>query len=262
MRSITQSSLFALVLTFSTACGVGFGPKRKSEKEHSYDTQTINHLKVTADSGDVEIVPAGAEPGKVEFVKRTPKYRLTNPQCETNFSVDGDTMHVRMKSIAGSNCDMTARILLKPDTTIDIETGSGDVSIKEMLSPSVKVRQGSGDLTMSNLATNIDAETGSGDMRLDLYTTEDQSEPGNQTKIKSGSGDLQINYAFAPAHGRLDGQTGSGDIKVKLPTDSKFSLTSERGSGDLSLQIEQSAAAKMHLELKTGSGDIKIVAND
>lgn len=84
----------------------------------------------------------------------------------------------------------------------ELESGSGDVTVGFARGP-LSVKCGSGDVTVAESQTSIKATTGSGDINLGRVA--------ESAVIKAGSGDLQV----AESAGTLSLTTAGGDITVR-----------------------------------------------
>jgi hypothetical protein len=146
---------------------------------------------------------------------------------------------------------------------VSATSGSGNVRARGTHGP-VELSSGSGELQMDDAgAGDIKAKTGSGNIRINGFS-------GN-LNVRTGSGDIE-------AYGRLQGggmiTTGSGDVRLHLTPDSRFTLEGATGSGDIRVKMPGVVAANSEssrhhlttevngggpaLQIRTGSGDIEI----
>lgn len=121
----------------------------------------------------------------------------------------------------------------------DLKAGSGDVEI-ETVAESVKVKTGSGDVTMGSIRGSGDIAAGSGDVVVSDVT--------ETIKVKTGSGDILIKDGGA----RVDVMAGSGDLTLKRIE--RGEVVAKTGSGDVSIGIVRGTAA--YLEIQTVTGDV------
>ena len=128
---------------------------------------------------------------------------------------------------------------------LDIESGSGDLQVDDAGPGDVKAKTGSGNIRVNGFSGSFNARTGSGDI-------EAFGRLQNGGMISTGSGDVRL-HLTPDSRFTLEGATGSGDIRVKMPgvvaanTDtSRHHVTTEVNGGGPALQI------------RTGSGDIEI----
>ena len=129
----------------------------------------------------------------------------------------------------------------------DLESGSGDLELEDLGAGDVKVKTGSGDIKVENFNGGFNGRTGSGDITADGHLQ-------NGGMIMAGSGDVRL-HLTPDSRFTLEASTGSGDIRVHMPgvvaanTDSSrhHVTTSVNGGGPA-------------LEIRTGSGDIEIAS--
>lgn len=181
-----------------------------------------------------------------------------------------------------NNISIDYEVTAPADVALNLHSGSGDVEVNNVGrfvsaasgSGGVRIRgshgpldmeSGSGDLTVDDAsAGDVKARTGSGNIRVNGFS-------GSLT-AKTGSGDVE-------AYGRLQGggmiSTGSGDVRLHLTPDSRFTLEGATGSGDISVKMPGIVAANTEssrhhlttqvngggpaLQIRTGSGDIQIL---
>lgn len=129
-----------------------------------------------------------------------------------------------------------------------VNTGSGEVR-SEGVRGEVEIVTGSGDIEAERIAGDLTATTGSGDIRL--------GELGGDVEVRTGSGDIELNSDIPPGRNwRL--RTGSGDAPLYLPEGASFRLDTETRFGEVHSDFPSSPDASAAIEIKTGSGDIRI----
>lgn len=121
----------------------------------------------------------------------------------------------------------------------DIKAGSGDVDLDVVLG-AVKVKTGSGDVTLGPVGGSADVMAGSGDVRLDTI--------GEELKVKTGSGDVTITSGGS----RVDAMAGSGDVVVRRVE--RGEVVAKTGSGDVTIGVSEGTAA--YLDIQTVTGDL------
>lgn len=120
----------------------------------------------------------------------------------------------------------------------DLKAGSGDVGI-ERVADSLKVKTGSGDVTVGPIGGSGDIVAGSGDVVVDDVTGE--------IKVKTGSGDVVIKAGGE----RVDVMAGSGDLLLRRVE--RGEVFAKTGSGDISIGVAKGTAA--YLDVQTVTGD-------
>jgi hypothetical protein len=164
-------------------------------------------------------------------------------------------------------------------TTVEANTGSGDLNISNLGAP-LKAGTGSGDIeandltgdvalsagsgeihAMMNGAHYVKAETGSGTIHLQGVTgglfaetgsgdIEVGGQPGSDWKLETGSGSVTLNTG-STAHFSLDASTGSGDVHSDPPMTTHGSTDHHHVMGDIN-------GGGPSVRIETGSGDVRI----
>jgi DUF4097 and DUF4098 domain-containing protein YvlB len=168
--------------------------------------------------------------------------------------------------------------------TIDLEAGSGDLRLRDIVSSRVSLHDGSGDIVAQEISGPLTAEAGSGDVRVEEKGEGDvriRTGSGEidvrgvrgALRVESGSGDTDISGANT---GPWDVRTGSGNVDLTLPAEAAFDLDATTGSGSvmtdrsISMTVQGDLRKSQHtirgkvagggplLRVQTGSGDIRI----
>ncbi|WP_127533393.1 DUF4097 family beta strand repeat-containing protein [Paenibacillus kobensis] len=171
-------------------------------------------------------------------------------------------------------------------STIQINTGSGNVRVRDLKADTVYVATGSGNLIATDIVAgqlldmnvgsgNIDAEwfdagktcirTGSGNLRLieGMTTLTAETGSGNieaeelsiegDTELHSGSGNIFVRLAPEPLSLSLEYESGSGNAHVTRPG----FVTQERGRGNSALR-GKFGDGEVRLRVRTGSGNFQL----
>lgn len=180
-----------------------------------------------------------------------------------------------------NNLSIDYDVTAPADIALNLHSGSGDVEINNV-GRFLSATSGSGNVRARGTHGPLDLESGSGDIQIDDASAGD-------VKARTGSGNIHINgfngtftaktgSGDIEAFGRLQGggmvSTGSGDVRLHLTPDSKFTLEGATGSGDIRVRMPGIVAANSDssrhhvttqvngggpaLQIRTGSGDIDI----
>ena len=172
-------------------------------------------------------------------------------------------------------------VTVPADVALNLHSGSGDVEINNA-GRFVSAASGSGNVRARGTHGPLDLSSGSGDLQID-------DAGAGEVKAKTGSGNIRVNgfsggftartgSGDIEAYGRLEGggmiTTGSGDVRLHLTPDSRFTLEGATGSGDIRVRMPGIVAANSEssrhhlttqvngggpaLQIRTGSGDIEI----
>ncbi len=101
--------------------------------------------------------------------------------------------------------------------TLDISDGSGDLSVQDMAAR-VNIEDGSGDLKVTDIDGDLIIDDGSGDIII--------NDIRGDVEINDGSGEIKIEKVA----GNIEIDDGSGDIRVASV---EGSVTVDDGSGDI-----------------------------
>jgi DUF4097 and DUF4098 domain-containing protein YvlB len=122
----------------------------------------------------------------------------------------------------------------------DLKAGSGDVEVEEVTAE-IKVKTGSGDVTLGPVGGACDVMAGSGDVVLDTVE--------GALKVKTGSGDVVVGVGGD----RVEVMAGSGDLQIKQV--SRGEVFAKTGSGDVMIGVAAGTAA--YLDIQTVTGDVR-----
>ncbi|MFC7380923.1 DUF4097 family beta strand repeat-containing protein [Sphaerisporangium rhizosphaerae] len=210
-----------------TGCGVTDLASPTKNQTNSYDvTGKAPVLRVDSGAGDIEVTESDRAGYHV-----TEKLYWKGDKPVTRHPVEGDTLTLDYTCSSGWSCGV--------DYLIEVPRGV-----------EVKVKAGSGDITLRSLSGVVTADTGSG--------TVDANELGaKQAAAKTGSGDVELRFAATPD--KVDVQTGSGTGTVRVPKGA-YNVTASTGSGDKKIDVTDDDSSPRTIVVKTGSGDAKVLA--
>jgi len=275
--------------------------------ERTYSVTGAVDLEVKNHSGDISI--RGGPPGSVtvrgkirvgeRWFRGDHRADVENIEKDPPIRQSGNS--IRIDYLSNQDISVDYEITAPPDTslrlndgsgnqeveglrgTIDLETGSGDVRLRDIVSPRVSLHDGSGDI-VAQVAGPLTAEAGSGRVRL-----EEQGE--GDVRIRTGSGDVDVRGAKGALRvesgsgdteisgtntGTWEVRAGSGNVDLTLPADAAFDLDATTGSGSIvtdraiSMTVQGDLRKAQHtirgqvagggplLKVHTGSGDIRI----
>ena len=269
-------------------------------------TGTVD-LDVTTGSGDITVRTGSASTVQISarirahggvFDMTDPREKVRRLEADPPVRQAGN--YIRIGRIEDSalrnNVSISYDIVVPPDTRLTSETGSGNQDISGIRGP-VKANAGSGDVKLRELTGQLRAETGSGNMRLENVSGEVYANAGSgdihlqgklpQSRVETGSGNVEVAGVRGSVRANagsgditIEGaitsnwfiETGSGNVRLRLPSDSAFTLAAETGSCEIETDhpLTVSGSVRRHemrgrvrgggptLEVHTGSGDIEI----
>jgi|SRR5579863_549943 len=204
-------------------------------------------LDLTNGSGDNQVSagPAGevqihAELHIKSWSTESGKRRAKEIEQNPPISQEGNLIRVGGFGKHTGDVSINYTIVVPPDTEIRGVTGSGDMEVNGIKGPA-NFTAGSGNISASNIASDVQAIAGSGDLHF--------SNVQGQVQATAGSGNISLDGVRGES--RL--QTGSGDLKVAQPGDAVVANT---GSGKVTI-----TGASTDLRLRSSSGDVVVDGN-
>lgn len=218
----------------------------------NFKSDQIKKLNLKNTSGDSLIV--GSQMSEASVNVERVKW---NDNCKLDINENSGTLSVVIRPesrvtwfFSSQECRGNIKITLPFTTDIEAESGSGDVSIADLIGI-FDVTIGSGDLTFEKAQiTKLIAHLGSGDLKVNGDIKD--------ADIKIGSGDILLNYLKAPISGHMAIESGSGDATLTMPKESKLNISFMAGSGRLSNELGNLQSAPYSISMKAGSGDLNV----
>jgi hypothetical protein len=150
------------------------------------------------------------------------------------------------------------------DGDLSVDTGSGSVELSDVRGDEIMVDTGSGAVTGSQVAASeFGVDTGSGGVDLSSISSSD-------VVVDTGSG--EVNLELLTDVDRLEVDTGSGSVTVRIPASMGAEVEADTGSGgievDLPLEIREAERDYLRgvlgdgrgsIRIDTGSGEIRIL---
>ena len=143
---------------------------------------------------------------------------------------------------AKRHVSISYEITVPADTTLQVNTGSGEISAEGIRAPA-KLHTGSGDIRAHDLGPQSHMETGSGSIRAESVAA--------PTYASTGSGSIQADLTGS---GDVEMHTGSGGIRVRGVNGS---LRARSGSGELSADGNVKGPWQLH----SGSGSVRLAVS-
>ncbi len=225
---------------FSSGEGGGIG--RNSDRiEQTFEVGESPSLTIDNFTGDVTI--RAGEGGVIEVIavkKASTSRNLERIELEMT-ERDGGLVIETRKPSALARASVDFEITTPADTRLDLDVGTGDLSVSG-LAGGVKAGIGTGNVEATDLAGNVEMEVGTGDVTITGVEI--------QVDIHCGTGDVDIRGASGPA--RLDVGTGNIEFEGAPEGDCRF----ETGTGDIRLKLPAELNVKVDLEVGTGSIDV------
>lgn len=219
------------------------------------ETRTVRTLVLPADgrlaletgSGDVS-VEASEGPPRVEFVSNGGLFG----EPELRLEEGGDGRLAVRTSCGGLQglmaCSGSLRVLLGAGNAVAIDTGSGEIDVRG-IQGGVVAETGSGNVTVTDISgPEVRVKTGSGEIDGTGVAT-------RRLLADTGSGDVGLVVTAAPD--AVTVETGSGEVDLTVP-DEVYDVSTDTGSGDVDVRVQVRPGAARRLQVKTGSGDMRV----
>lgn len=206
----------------------------------------VRSVEVDVQAGGVAVVAAPADTVTVE---RTRKFLRGAPR--TTESVEDGVLRIRAECqrVVAVGCEVTYRIEVPAGVPVKIRTGSGPVTVDD-LTGMVEVDTGAGAVRLNRIHAGARVNTGAGNVvGVDLMAS--------FIDVTTEAGSIGLSLAAAP--GRLGLQTGAGSIDVALPaSEGGYRVTAESGAGQVDVSVAQDPGASRTVAAKSGAGPISI----
>jgi DUF4097 and DUF4098 domain-containing protein YvlB len=232
---LTGSIAFAAVMT-------GTPPPEFRE----YQALAVDKVQIENTSGKITVSPMTVDKVEIWATKKkfSDKCSYTTEKSEYN------EVLVKVERTIGEECEVDIEMKIPKDADLNIWSGSGNVSVSGLES-NFTFNVGSGSVVANGKFKKVEGKSGSGSVDINGLTT-----GGN---ISVGSGPVNLRFLDYPT-GRMDVKTGNGDANISFPKGSKIKASLDTGSGDVENELGTSDSADFGINVKTGSGDLKIKA--
>jgi len=240
-------ALVLLVILGSTAivlADVGF--QKTTTVRHSFK-QSIRTIVVSADSGDIELVPA---PGRGVRVRETRHHTFKTPTFTSEVK-DGVLTIDASCDAAFITCQSDLRLTVPTGVAVGAESESGDVDARGIQARRARLESDSGDIRAELLGPQrlVRARSDSGD--VDVRTRK-----ARVIDAQARSGDVVVAANGTPR--RIVAITDSGDVRVVVPA-GQYRVDAQANSGAVKLRrISRNDRAVRSIEAQSDSGDVRL----
>lgn len=214
----------------------------------TYDASSLKRMRIKNSVGDVEVIAISGEVLKVTLRKEKSescKIKEKKNPFAYNLSVDE-----KSKSFfGGSKCVVDLVVSAPSNVTVEVGTSDGDVKVVGFTNEAI-IRTGSGDVVLNSGLRNLNIVTGSGDMRV--------TKASKKSRLHASSGDIKLQMRSIPQKGSLSISVGSGDVELDLPTSAKIRSKIQAGAGGLIDEVGSDLNAEYKLQVRSGTGDVRL----
>jgi hypothetical protein len=210
--------------------------------------------------GDLRDVAFEIQNGSNGDVTICSTYRDSNP-CDDYSRRGGDDDRGWRRSVT-----VAITVLIPRGAQVKVSTGNGAVSVERVggevqastgngrvdvngTEGGVRVSTGNGDVTVSGAKGAVRVSTGNG--RVNVTTAE------GPVEARSGNGDIDVSMTQLKAADDMTFSTGSGSVRVTLPSGYNGELEATTGNGELRSDFELKIQGRMdtrHIRATIGDG--------
>jgi hypothetical protein len=265
MKKILVVVILVVILVPGALALVGLAAGRTKVRTHAV-AGPVREIVVKSDSGDVDLVAAGA---RVQ-VRETRHYVFKQPTLEQDLTDGVLTLEGDCKGFF-FNCSTDLRIAVPAGVEVTVEADSGDVDARAIRVPGIHARSDSGDMTLelAGHQSLVWAHSDSGDVRVasagaravdaaaDSGDISVRAATARAVQARTDSGDVHVEARGDPR--RIVARTDSGDIEVTVPA-GEYAIDTDTDSGDVDVddRISRDDRAPRSIQAQTDSGDVRI----
>jgi hypothetical protein len=140
-----------------------------------------------------------------------------------------------------NNVSLRFEIQVPRQTSLELKTGGGDVSVSE-LQGTFRLKTSGGDVEVIDVKGNLDGETSGGDMRVRRLS--------GDLLLRTSGGDIRAEGIS----GRVEITSAGGDIEVSLARGNASGGAIETSGGEIHVAVDP--AVSLDLEASAGGGDV------
>ena len=203
-----------------------------------YSYESTGPIALAAKMRASDLVVVASETAPLVTVDVEPRRGGDDLAAATRVDMSGGRLDIAVPKssggLFGNRGSVHVTVTLPPGSTMDVETGSGDIRTEGALSRA-EIKSGSGDVNLEDVE----------DVRLIIGSGDTSIGATGSAIVTSGSGDIRL----VRSAGQSELRTGSGDVIVQEAAD----ISVATGSGDAMV-----TAAAGNVRLASGSGDLVI----
>ncbi|WP_067132631.1 DUF4097 family beta strand repeat-containing protein [Microtetraspora malaysiensis] len=189
----------------------------------TYDVgEKVAAMTVRTGGGDVTVNASDRSDIKVT---ETLWWRGNKPR--DGHRVSGDTLTLEYDC---NRCGVDYRIEVPRAMNVKIDTGAGDVTLRELSGP-VELHSGTGEVDATGLASR-------------------------KVSVETGTGEVKLKYVAAPEDVRAE--AGTGEITLWLPAET-YNVTAEAGLGNREIEVDHDSSSPRKVVVTSGVGDVKVL---
>lgn len=165
--------------------------------------------------------------GSTVFVTADRKQKLTKTNCKVDFVIDMPATSDIKGDVGAGNVKVEGI-----DGNLDLDTGSGNVSITKGNFPKVSVNTGDGNVLIDG---NV-----------------------KSAEVATGNGNVNMVFRGALGSGSTTVSTGTGNVSIKVSSGSSLDASLSSGTGRTHSEIKPDPKAPYAFDLSSGTGNLSI----
>lgn len=213
----------------------------------NFDSKSINEVEIRVESGDLRILGGHEETSTVDI-------GLSNGSktCETRAEVMDRKLVIEVKNRSWlKTCKAKIAVKIPRRVELEVFTGAGRSWIKS-IEGDLSIHTGSGDVKVhDSLIDDFEAKTGSGDISV--------SRVQGDVDILCGSGQVEVFYDDQAKKAEVEVKTGSGDLKLHLPSKASTEIRYKSFAGKLVNDFPTKKDGDFEVNYSSGSGSLSIL---
>ncbi|MBP6218193.1 MAG: DUF4097 family beta strand repeat protein [Oligoflexales bacterium] len=264
-------------------------------EKFSYSLKEVEDIIVENEDG---LVSVESDPSSSAISVSATKYIFGQDHCEFRAEKQGKTLRLfggKKKSAEKvSSCKVDIQLKVVPVTSLHFkDLGSSNLKFKGITQKPLLFRVGSGSVLLDGQLLELEGTVGSGDVQVTgllgkallksgsgsvrIVFSDKSSEKSSaqvstgsgsifisasksaHTMLETGSGSLNVQYVQVPESGELQMRTGSGNMKVLMPKDSKILSQFRSGAGKIYNELGDQKDAKFIIYSDSGAGNLDLV---
>jgi hypothetical protein len=267
IRRLPSVVATTLVLSLVTTSAI-VAQQARDEMEFTWSKQLPQGATLLIRNGDGPITVRQAQGDRVEVraVKRVRSRGRPNEVAfdvrETGDQVEVCTLYGRQESCRdrGSSGVNNIRVsveytVLAPRTArVRVSTGNGAI-IVDRAGADVSASTGNGEISIGETNGRVDATTGNGDVQVDGANGPVNVTTGNGkvfvltsrggVDANTGNGDIDVRIKSLPIERDMKFNSGSGSIRVMVPSEFNGQIDATTGNGSLRSEFEISVVGRL-----------------
>lgn len=244
---VLGSLLAVVVLGWSLFWVVGLLAQHTEELDRSVSAEGISGLRVTTDSGSVEVVGTKSRSISIQATFRSGLVDTTHSEAR-----DGDTFVIDFSCpwlIGGGSCSADYRIEVPASLDVEVSASNSPVTLRG-LDGNVRATTSNDRISVEDLSGKTYLSTSNGPINA-------LGMAGKSTTLRSSNDRVRVEFVEAPE--LLDIRTSNDAVSVLLPdTPATFATDISTSNGDKSIEIRTDPRSPREIRVRTSNDDVSI----